>query len=119
MNQVSLSSNPLGKDEIESRIANVWSTVLGSEVEDHSKNFFDAGGSSLKMMRVHAELARSLERKIPITTMFEFPSIAALAEHLAATPHDASTSPPQAQVAQSETAPAAPALRRKFRVYKK
>jgi hypothetical protein len=72
-----------GQSDIEAKIASIWGDVLGEPVDDHSKNFFDIGGSSLKMMRVHAALTRALARQIPIVVLFDHPSIASLSQYLA------------------------------------
>jgi acyl carrier protein len=73
----------VARSNIEAKIASIWAEVLGEAVEDHSTNFFDIGGSSLKMMRVHGALTRALARQIPIVVLFDHPSIASLSQHLA------------------------------------
>jgi acyl carrier protein len=112
MTYASISPEPCAVDEFEARIADVWTAVLDDTVDDYDRNFLDAGGTSLKMMRVHVELMRVLDRQIPITTMFEFPSISALAAHLAQTPAEA-------PVVQAAAPMRAAGMRRKFRAYKK
>src|SRR6185312_16283251 len=48
-------------------------------VED---NFFDRGGHSLLLIRVHSRLQKLLGREIPVVDLFNHPTIAALARHL-------------------------------------
>ncbi|CAN5303899.1 N/A [soil metagenome] len=70
---------------LELSIATVWSEVLGNGPVDRRQNFFDAGGHSIKMAQVHARLTERLARSIPLVDLFQYPTVAALAAHLAAT----------------------------------
>ena len=45
-------------------------------------NFFDLGGHSLLMLRVHARLRESLKSDISVVRMFQHPTIESLARHL-------------------------------------
>ena len=74
----------LPRNEMESTIAAVWRQVLGREVVDRLQNFFDAGGHSLKMAQVHARLSEKLGRAVALVDLFQYPTIASLAAHLAA-----------------------------------
>jgi len=65
----------------ESAIAEIWKAALGREVAV-TENFFDAGGYSLLMLRVHARLAEKLAREIPVVTLFQHPTIRSLARAL-------------------------------------
>jgi hypothetical protein len=49
-------------------------------------NFFDLGGHSLLLGRVQATLQRMLGRRVPITALFEHPTIRALALYLDGAP---------------------------------
>ena len=69
-------------DEIERTIARVWQQVLGIDQIGRDDNFFDLGGHSLLLVQAHAALAETLGRRLPVTDLFQFPSISALAEHL-------------------------------------
>ncbi|PTL83575.1 hypothetical protein DAT35_08755 [Vitiosangium sp. GDMCC 1.1324] len=71
-------------NELERLIAEVWRDVLGLEAVDRQDNFFDVGGHSLLLVQVCSRLEARLGRRIELVTLFRFPSIAALAEHLAA-----------------------------------
>lgn len=63
-------------------IGTLWTAVLGAAC-DRRTNFFDIGGTSLKMMRVHIELQRKLGFEVSIVELFAHPTIDALAERLA------------------------------------
>ncbi len=69
---------------VEHAVAAVWCRVLGTTAIDGEANYFDLGASSLQVAEVHAELARS-HPDLPITALFQFPSVRSLARHLAAT----------------------------------
>jgi amino acid adenylation domain-containing protein len=70
--------------EMEQIIAQAWGQALGHSDFTLTQNFFDCGGASLAMLRVHALLEESLNRTIPITELFARPTIASLAAALTA-----------------------------------
>lgn len=63
-------------------ITSVWRRVLSLDQIGPDDNFFDLGGDSLSLVQAHAELQRALNRTIPITKLFEFPTVRALRQHL-------------------------------------
>lgn len=69
-----LPTNPL-----ESKIMKVWREVLGSSAIGVDDNFFDIGGSSLQMIKVHAALQPLLPRPVTIVDLFTYPRIRLLA----------------------------------------
>ena len=70
------------RNEMEKTIAGVWESVLRVEHIGIRDNFFDAGGNSLKLIEAHMRLREDLKTDIAITTLFEHPTIAALADFL-------------------------------------
>ena len=80
-------------NEIERQIAAAWQEVLGVERVGLHDNFFDLGGHSLRLVEVHARLLRDLGRDISIVTLFQYPTVAALAAHLASNGPAAVASP--------------------------
>jgi mycobactin peptide synthetase MbtE len=67
----------------EAVIAEIWRAVLDVESVRMTDNFFDVGGHSMALAKVHAKLSARLGRRIPMVDLFTFPSIRALAAHLA------------------------------------
>jgi amino acid adenylation domain-containing protein len=81
-----VASEPLPADlpgtDIEKTLAGLWSEVLAIPAPGLRANFFDVGGTSLRLVEVHSRLVRVLRRQIPVTALFQYPTIASLAAHL-------------------------------------
>ena len=69
-------------DEIQERIAEVWQELLGIERIGRNDNFFDLGGHSLLLVQAQGKIAAKLGRELSVAQLFQFPTIATLAEHL-------------------------------------
>ncbi|MBN8231300.1 amino acid adenylation domain-containing protein [Corallococcus macrosporus] len=67
---------------LEETLAALWAGVLGLERVGASDNFFDLGGNSLLLQAVHAKLEARVGRKVPLLTLFQYPTVRALAGHL-------------------------------------
>lgn len=69
-------------NELEEALARHWAGVLGMEPDrlDVTTSFFDLGGNSLKALRA----CRLPGRPIPVTALYQYRSVRALAEHLGA-----------------------------------
>jgi amino acid adenylation domain-containing protein len=68
----------------EEQLAKIWTQVLGVEPIGVHDNFFDLGGHSLHAMQVVARMGDLLEIDMPLATLFQTPTIAALAGLVAA-----------------------------------
>jgi amino acid adenylation domain-containing protein/FkbM family methyltransferase len=75
----------------EERVAALWREVLEVERVGRHDGFFDLGGHSLLLARVHARLQAQMGRALSIIDLFRHPTVAALAAHLDA---GASSPPP-------------------------
>jgi aspartate racemase len=69
--------------ELEKTLAEIWQSVLKVDEVGTRDNFFDLGGHSLSLIRVHSAIQKHLDRKIPMVEMFRFPTVGALAAFLA------------------------------------
>ena len=69
---------------LEAAVAAVWEEALGIAPVRLDDNFFDVGGYSLLMFEIHARLQAALGRKLSVIDLFAFPTVRALARHLAA-----------------------------------
>jgi acyl carrier protein len=70
------------QSEMEQAIASIWQKVLHLEQVGVQDNFFDLGGHSLSMARVHSQLIEVLKTEISMVELFQYPTIAALSEGL-------------------------------------
>ncbi len=70
------------RNAAEAQIAQVWQAVLGLEELDVDTNFFDLGGHSLLLAQVRARLQGDFPG-VSIIELFQDPTVAALAQHLA------------------------------------
>jgi aryl carrier-like protein len=70
--------------ELEQRISGVFEALLGVTPISVTDNFFDLGANSLLVMQATARLRTLLERTVPLVDLYQHPTVAALAEHLAA-----------------------------------
>jgi acyl carrier protein len=69
---------------MENVLARLWKSALHRDLVGIDDNFFDIGGDSLLLTALHRDLERELRRVIPITELFQFPTIRQLAAHLGA-----------------------------------
>jgi len=63
-------------------IANIWRKVLQVERVGIHDNFFDLGGNSLSMARVHNELRQAFKKEISIVEMFNSTTVSSLTSYL-------------------------------------
>jgi acyl carrier protein len=67
---------------VESRVAELWTAVLGIGQIGPDDNFFDQGGNSLKLIALHARLCSTFGVDLPVRRLFEFSTIRAMARYL-------------------------------------
>jgi amino acid adenylation domain-containing protein len=72
------------QSDLEKMLADLWKTALRQDKVSVNDNFFDLGADSLMLTTVHRRLQTELKREIPITELFQFPTIHSLAERLGA-----------------------------------
>lgn len=68
------------KDALELQLTGIWENVLGIRPIATQQNFFDLGGHSILAVRLMHRIEQALQRKIPITTLLQAPTISGLAE---------------------------------------
>jgi amino acid adenylation domain-containing protein len=74
------------RTELERAIAAVWQEVLGLPRIGVHDNFFESGGSSLLIAKLHSRLKSAVGLDIPVMELFRYPTIEALARKLAEEP---------------------------------
>lgn len=63
-------------------VADIWKHVLQVDEVGVNDNFFDLGGHSLLMLRVHNKLRERFNRDISMVEMFQYPTVRAVARYL-------------------------------------
>ncbi|WP_433931236.1 amino acid adenylation domain-containing protein [Sorangium cellulosum] len=78
------------RTDLERTIAAIWQEALSTPQIGIHDNFFDLGGHSLLLARVHSRLREKVDRPLPMLALFQHPTIASLADALS---RDASAEP--------------------------
>lgn len=99
---------PLGATE--QRVAQLWSEALGVDRVGRDDNFFEHGGHSLLATRLVARLRASFAVQLPVSALFEAPTVAGLAECIDAAP--AAAAPPLQAVSRALSLPLSHAQQR-------
>jgi acyl carrier protein len=69
--------------ETEKKLAEIWAQVLGVEKVGVHDNFFDLGGQSLLATQIISRSRKALHIELPLRKLFEFPTVAELANVIA------------------------------------
>jgi len=98
------------RNPAEERLAAIWSEVLGVERVGVHDDFFALGGHSLLAIRALARISEELGVDLPVKDLFAAPTVAGLAERLAAGPGEeeapAAWTPPAAAAPRPPRTPA-------------
>jgi acyl-CoA synthetase (AMP-forming)/AMP-acid ligase II/acyl carrier protein len=70
------------RTQIEEKIRNICDAALEGRKLDLHDNLFEVGASSLKLIEIHEQIDREFPGLIDLTELFDFPTIAELANHL-------------------------------------
>ncbi len=68
------------KRNIKAELTAIWEEFLGIENIKQDDNFFDLGGNSLVALQLFDELKRKLGIRLPLSTLFEAPTIGQITE---------------------------------------
>jgi len=68
------------QSEMEKTLADLFKAALRHDKVSVNDNFFDLGADSLMLTTLHRRLQTELKREIPITELFQFPTLRSLAE---------------------------------------
>jgi amino acid adenylation domain-containing protein len=72
----------LPRNETEQQLAEIWRLVLNLENISIDDNFFELGGHSLLAVQLFDKIAQVFDRKLPLATLFQAPTIEKLGEML-------------------------------------
>lgn len=71
------------QSELEQLIAGIWSENLNVDKVGIYDNFFDLGGSSVKMAQIFQQLSKALpDKEYSIVELFQYPTVHSLAQYL-------------------------------------
>jgi thioesterase domain-containing protein/acyl carrier protein len=68
--------------ELERRMVEIWKELLGKDRIGVHDNFFELGGHSIQAAQLAVEIEKLVGQKLPISALFESPTIASLARRL-------------------------------------
>ena len=66
----------------ERKLQKIWESLLGTSPIGLNQNYFELGGTSILAVRLFAQIAKEFQRKLPLSVLFEAPTIAQLAKVL-------------------------------------
>ncbi|MEM6612181.1 MAG: phosphopantetheine-binding protein, partial [Cyanobacteria bacterium P01_C01_bin.72] len=66
-------------DELEQQIVSIWQDILQIDQVSIDDNFFELGGNSLSATRVNSRLKEALSIELPLKSIFENPTVLAIA----------------------------------------
>jgi thioesterase domain-containing protein/non-ribosomal peptide synthetase component F len=69
-------------DETEQKLQAIWERLLGVRPVGLHQNYFDLGGNSFLAVRLFAQIEIEFQRKLPLSVLFEAPTVAELAKYL-------------------------------------
>jgi thioesterase domain-containing protein/acyl carrier protein len=64
---------------LEVSLTTIWADVLEVKAIGINENFFDLGGHSLLAVRLFAQIEKRLDKRLPLATLFQAPTVAELA----------------------------------------
>src|SRR5207249_8411 len=69
-------------DNTVTELTRIWQDLLGVESISPDQNYFDLGGDSILAVQLFAQIEKVFQIKLPVATLFEAPTIEALAQIL-------------------------------------
>jgi amino acid adenylation domain-containing protein len=73
---------PTPATDLERKIAAVWREILNVDAVGVDDNFFDLGGHSLLIAKLHSRLRGTLPKEISLIDLFRYPTIGSLMKHV-------------------------------------
>jgi len=84
-------------NELETTIAEVWKDLLGLSQVGRTDNIFDIGANSIMTAQANQRLSRALGKRVSLVSMFRYPTIETLADHLGQDQTSAAAAPVKVQ----------------------
>ncbi|HEY0793748.1 MAG TPA: amino acid adenylation domain-containing protein, partial [Chthoniobacterales bacterium] len=70
------------RDALEAQLLNIWREVLRQPALGVTDGFFEFGGHSILALEIVTQIARKLRRTLPLSALFEVPTVTGLAQAL-------------------------------------
>jgi thioesterase domain-containing protein/acyl carrier protein len=70
------------RDSVEAKLVQIWEELLGVRPIGVRTNYFDAGGNSLLVIKLFAEIKKAFHCSLPVTTIFSSSTIEQLATQI-------------------------------------
>lgn len=77
-----LDMRDISVNQSEQKILEIWSKVLGTIYIGINDNFFDVGGNSILLMKVHNQIEKNFTKHVSITDLFSYPTISKLSNFM-------------------------------------
>lgn len=71
------------ENEVQEKLAALWRELLGAEQVGIRDNLFEIGGHSMLIVKMQRRLNAEFQQQVSVADIFKFPTIAAMAQHLA------------------------------------
>lgn len=68
------------RNQVEQQLAQIWTNLLQRENIGIHDNFFELGGHSILAIRLFTQIEREFDKKLPLTSLFQWPTIAGLSK---------------------------------------
>jgi non-ribosomal peptide synthetase component F len=78
-----VSEHTAPASDLERTLADLWAQVLEIDQVGLDDNFFDLGGQSLLLVKLHERITRTLQIDLPVVDLFRFTTVRAQASHFA------------------------------------
>jgi acyl-CoA synthetase (AMP-forming)/AMP-acid ligase II/acyl carrier protein len=72
----------VSRSELEQQLQDICDQALAGKRLDIHDNLFEIGASSLKLIEIHEQIEQRYPGRIELTELFDYPTIAELAQHL-------------------------------------
>ncbi|MCP5545345.1 MAG: amino acid adenylation domain-containing protein [Akkermansiaceae bacterium] len=86
--QVETKTSEAPQGTTERRVAELWSELLGRSAIGRHDDFFALGGHSLLALRMFSRINREFGKSLPLATLIQHPTVAALSAVIAPQPAD-------------------------------
>ena len=80
-------------NETEKRLVKLWEELLDVHLIGIHQNYFDLGGNSLLAVRLFTRIGQEFNANLPLSTLFQAQTVAALADILRSKPREENWSP--------------------------